>query len=353
MLRSNRLLICRVAAAAAIALALRGQIRAAQEPPTPAAEPRSPKQAPPATASPPAVDPPIFIFLNTPADLEAFWRTWNQPDFVLQKGADYTKLQTEAARGSGARNGDSLRASIDGLAAHGEVVGDFAHLSLDLNIAVLGKEPVWLPIRLDDLTVTNAREAGRDLPLRNTDGRWEIGVQGAGVHAVRIDLLAPVKPTADGRRIELPIPRVASTRIELDVPKEVVDAVAGGRDLVAIDPIEAGQRTRLSANLSPRTSLELSWRIAAPQGKEPAPLLEARGEIALEIDAASVRTRATFDVSSSRGNAPKLVFTIGRDESLQAVELDDEPLAVESRAGRLPSRSRSHSGREPRAGCCW
>jgi hypothetical protein len=281
------------------------------------------------------VNPPIYIFLNTPADLDAFWKRWTQPDFVLQKGADYSKLLTEAARGAGPRSGDSLRASIDGLAARGEVIGELAHLSLELAIAVLGKEPVWLPIRLDDLTVTNAREAGRDLPLRNTEGRWEIAVQGAGAHTVRIDLLAPVKPTSDGRRIEIPIPRVASTRIELDVPQEVADSVAGGRDLVAIEPIEAGQRTRLSANLSPRTSLELAWRLAAPPGKEPAPLLEARGEIALEIDAASVRTRATFEVSSSRGNAPRLVFTIGPEESLQAVELDDELLAVESRGGTV------------------
>jgi hypothetical protein len=316
----------------AIALGHGAEANAAQEPGAPAQEGSKPAPAPTATS---AAEPPIYIFLNAPADLDAFWRRWAQPDFVLQRGIDYERRRFEAARSAVAGTLEGRRASIDTLTARGEVVENLAHLNIELSVTVAGKDTVWVPIRLDDLTVTQAREAERDLPLRNREGGWQIGLAGEGVHTLRVDLLVPVKSTADGRKIELPIPQVASTRVEIDVAQHVVDAVAGGRDLVAIEPIEAGQRSRLSANLSPRSSLEVTWRVAAPVGRQPPALLETHGEIALEIDAAKIRSQATFQVSASRGSVSSLSFTIDPEESVLSAEVDDEPLAVQSRAGEL------------------
>src|SRR4051794_32371429 len=49
----------------------------------------------PAEAAKPSTTParerPVYIFLNSPVDLESLWRMLDRPDFVLQKGADPEK----------------------------------------------------------------------------------------------------------------------------------------------------------------------------------------------------------------------------------------------------------------------
>lgn len=271
--------------------------------------------------------PPIFIFLKAPADLESFWKRWNNPDFVLQRGSEYEKL-LELAKTAG-RPADATRSGIDSLAARGKVVGELAHLAVDFGISIAGSQTVWIPIRLDGLTVTEASEKDRALPLREFDGGWQIELSGEGTHHVRVELLVPVKPTTEGRWLEMAIPEVASTQIQLDVDPRVVEAVAGAKDLVAIQPSEDGPRTRLTAHLSPRRQLELRWRYEAEPRLRLSPLLTARGEIAVDLDLGTLRTRSSWVIGATRGSVQTLVLRLDGDDELLELELDDEPIAVE------------------------
>ena len=283
--------------------------------------------APIVPPTPPRAEAPIYIILDAPADLDAFWKRLDRPDFILRRGDE---ADARAPVPTGPDEAD--RAVLDALDARGEVLDDLAHLSVEFGVALTGDEPVWVPIRLDGLTVTRARESTRTLPLRQVDGGWQVEVRGGGRHRVVVELLVPVKPSSEGRRIELAIPRVASTRVQLDVANRVVDAVAGGTERVSIREVEGGDRSRIEAHLSPRTRIELAWQVEAGSGLELPPLLEARGLIQAEVAPGSLRARSTWLVSSTRGVIRTLELRLEPDEELLELELDGLPLAAEFHA---------------------
>ncbi|MBX6315099.1 MAG: hypothetical protein IRY99_19650, partial [Isosphaeraceae bacterium] len=224
----------------------------------------------------PAADPeapPTYIFLKTPADLDALLKQLQRPDFLLKVGpeGDLKREPDRAVAGAEAKG-----PVVDTVAVRGEVVEDLAHLAIDFRIAIAGEGPVWVPLRLDGQTVTAVSEGDRELPHQATkEGIWQVELRGEGWHAVRVALLVPVRQAAEGRRIEMAIPEAAKTRIELLVARGASDALAGAREPVAIEPVEGGRRARLSAHLSPRRRLELTWRAAAEPGGEGPPLLVA------------------------------------------------------------------------------
>src|SRR4051794_21210022 len=122
------------------ALSLALTVRAADGPPAPgAAEPEKPASA--------SEDAGIPIFLETPADLDEFWRRLDDPDFVLLRGDELKKLLDEA-RSDAPRTGPRGFV-IESVAARGEVAEDLAGLSLDFGIALEVAGPLWVPIRLD------------------------------------------------------------------------------------------------------------------------------------------------------------------------------------------------------------
>jgi head-tail adaptor len=274
--------------------------------------------------------PPIYLFLSSPADLAVLVQRLAEPDFVLLRGAEARKL-LDAAKAAAAKATEPAWSGIDTFVAKGAVMDDLARLTIELGISVADEKPVAVPIRLNGLTVVAANEAGCELPVRDSEGGWQVELAGKGRHLVRIEVLVPVRPTAEGRRIEMEIPEAATTQIELDVRPKVADAVAGLKDRVAVEPIEGGQRSRLSAHLAPRNRLELAWRFASGPGPSLPPLLAARGEIALEVNSGAVVTRSSWDISAARGTARDLSLRLDPSEEVLDLELDGQPLLAEVR----------------------
>jgi hypothetical protein len=281
-------------------------------------------------------DDPIYLFLNAPNDLDAFWKLVGRPDRVVLDGEFYRRLRqsSETPRLLETRSS----AVIEALKTGGQVVGDWAFLSLEFRVALDGEGPDWVPIRLDGLTLSEAREGARDLPTRIAEDRgWQVELRGKGEHAIAIGLIAPVRSTVEGKRLELPIPPVASTGIDLMVPQNVLDASTGINEKLAIAPIEGDSGgTRLQARLSPRSKLELAWRERADPAAKLPPLLEATGDVALEIDRDSIQTRSTWGIRSIRGTVGQITLRLDTAEEVLDVLVDDRPVLVETRreAGR-------------------
>lgn len=279
-------------------------------------------------AEPPPDDPMAKVFVLTPEDFNAFWKKLQDPDFVWMTGAEFQRRLKAAAAAP-------LPASSSGvvaLATRGEVFDELAHLAIDLEIAAPGPEPSWASIRLDGLAVTRAREKDRELPIRQAEkGGWQVEVRGAGRHVVRVELLAPVKAGAEGHTLTLEIPEAATTHVDLQVGSGVISASAGTRDPLAIEPVEGGQRTRLSAHLTSRPRLELTWRVAAEPGAQLPPLLAAKGEIALEVDRGAVLASSSWTIKSERGAARSLELTLDPAEELLGVMLDGRAMPPEGK----------------------
>ena len=281
---------------------------------------------------PPPVPPeaPIPIFLSTPADRETFWKMLGHPDAVILDGELYRKLRQSAEAAKPAA--PVVPAVVESLAVAGEVVGDWARLTAEYRVAMETDGPTWVPIQLDGLTLSEAREGPRDLATRIAEGRaWQVELRGKGEHIVRVGLLAPVRSTAEGRRLDLPIPPVASTRVELVVPQSVLDASTGVNEMVAVVPVEGGTGAKFSARLSPRSRIELAWRERVDSALKLPALLSAQGEIAVDIERGLIRTRSSWFVGSVRGTANQLAIRLDAAEEVLDVEVDGRPVQVETR----------------------
>ena len=285
---------------------------------------------PPATLPARSADPPIPIFLNAPADLEAFWKSLARPDFVVVDGELYRKLRQAAEPPRAPAS--SPPAVVESLAVAGEVADDWARLTVEFGVAMESDGPTWVPVQLDGLTLSDARDGLGEVATRIVEGRgWQVELKGKGEHVVRIGFFAPVRSTVEGRRLDLAVPAVASTRIDLVVPQTVLDATTGVNEPAAIAPVDGGIGSKLSARLSPRPRLELAWRERADPSVKLPTLLSAHGEIGIEIERGSVRSRSSWAIGSIRGTSSQLVLRLDAAEELLDLEFDGKPIPVDPR----------------------
>jgi hypothetical protein len=248
-------------------------------------------------------------------------KSLEQPDFVLLKGEEYRRLLERLARAVGTQEPAAV---VDSVAVEGSVGTSRGDLSAEIGITLRAPGPVWVPIRLDDQTVTDATEAQRALPLRVVGGSWQVELQGAGPHQVRVEFKVAPRATVDGHRIDFAIPEAASTRFAWDVAERVSEASTASGELVDLEPM--GVRTRLSAHLAPRARLDVSWRAEAGAEAQLPPLLTMQGEIAIDIDSGSLRTRSTWAVHAVRGTTRSLELRLDPADEVLELELEGQPV---------------------------
>jgi hypothetical protein len=270
--------------------------------------------------------PPIHVIVETPADFETLLKRLTQPDFVVESGAHYEQRRTTA----GPSLPSPLVAVVEAVSARGEVFDELAHLSIEASISLATAGPSKVALGLDGLTVIEADEADRGVPISATpDGGWQVELRGTGRHMIRIKALGRIKPGSEGPRLEFGIPQVASTSIDLTVGPGVRTAFSGTREPIAAEPIQGGQRTRLVAHLSPRKRIDITWLIEADARAQGPLQLEARGEIALNIDPGSLQARSSWLIQCDQGTTRSLALKVDSADELLGVELNDRPLPTE------------------------
>ena len=73
---------------------------------------------------------------------------------------------------------DAARWLVESVQVRGQIIEDFAKLTVELLIVVKGAESVWVPIRLDGQSLMGAREGALDLGLRRVEtGQWQVKLQ--------------------------------------------------------------------------------------------------------------------------------------------------------------------------------
>jgi hypothetical protein len=293
------------------------------------------EEAPPAVARPDNDVPlvPINLFLGGSGSLDVLLRSLQQPDFVLLKGEEYRGLLERLTRAAGARTPVAV---VDSVAIEGAVGTSWADLTAEFGITLQAPGPLWVPIRLDDQIVTDASEGERALPLRVAGGSWQVELEGAGAHRVRVALKVPARATLGGGRIDFAIPEAASTRFTWAVAERVSDASTASGELVDVEALPAPAqnsgagtgtaRTRLSAHLTPRARLDVSWRAEVRPEAQLPPLLTMQGEIAIDIDSGSLRTRSTWAVHAVRGTTRSLELRLDPADEVLELELEGQPV---------------------------
>ncbi len=267
---------------------------------------------------------PTPIFLNTPADLDSFWKGLDRPDLVLLSGEAYRTLVDGPAR-----RGAPLASPVRSVAVLGDIAGDQARLTIEYRMELAGDAATWVGLHLEGQAVASIREAGRDLAARLSEPPgWEVELSGRGEHTVRVELIARVAATTEGKRIELAIPPAASTRVDLAIARPALEASTGPEEPVLIEPLESRPGSRLAARLSPRARLSVSWRERNDPGTDLPVLLTARGEVSIEVVSGSLRTRGEWAIEAARGSTSQVTFRVEPGEQVIDVEVAGQPVPV-------------------------
>jgi hypothetical protein len=287
--------------------------------------PAAPDEPPPARSPRPGADePPLPIIVNGPNDLGALLKALTRPDFVILRGDEYDRLR-RAGQAPASRPATAAMPVIVAVSVRGTVRGDLAELTVDFRASLPADGPAWVAIRLDGQTLTGAREGDRELPVRVAqNGAWQVELSGARRHDVRVGVLTRVRVSAEGQRLELAIPEAASTRFAVDVPQRVGDAQAGPGEPVDHAPDRQTGLTRLCADLAPRSTLAVVWKVEDEAGVALPPLLVAQGEIAVDVEPGTFRTRSSWSLRSRRGTARSLQLLIDPADEVLELELDGQ-----------------------------
>ncbi len=307
-----------------------------------ASVPRAPADRPPAAATSPAAgrekdaspdrSSPWFIILDAPQDIDALWQRIEHPDLMLIK-ADQPR-DKELRDGLRGKRDEPLPWLVESVQVRGQVIEDFAKLTVELLILVRGAESVWVPIRLDGQSLIGAREGALDLDLRRVEtGQWQVKLGSEGEHRIRVELRAPIMVAQVSKSLSLAIPEAQSTGIDLDFSHGESDITIGENEFLGQPERGNGKETHLIARLSPRSKLDVSWTSDADAGTRNSPLLTAKGEIAIDIDEEQVRTRSSWAVRCVRGTTRSLEMRIDDDDEVTEFQLDDQ--SAEARIERV------------------
>jgi hypothetical protein len=293
----------------------------------------APANTPPAAASPaaaaqekgtsPARSSPWFIILNAPKDIDALWQRIEHPDLLLIK-ADQSrdKELSEILRG---KQEDPQRWLVESVQVRGQIIEDFAKLTVELQIVVKGAESVWAPIRLDGQSLKRAREGALDLGLRRAEAaQWQVKLGGEGEHRVQVELSVPIMVAQMKKSLSLSIPEAASTGVDFTFSHGESDITIGENEVLGQHEPGNGKTTHLTARLEPRSKLVLTWTSDADAGARNSPLLTAKGEIAIDIDEEQVRTRSSWAVRCVRGTTRSLEMRIDDNDDVTEFQLDEQ-----------------------------
>jgi len=279
-----------------------------------------------------AVESPTYVILNNPTDLTGILKGMPPGSMIVK--ADPSREPAESKRLN--PSGGPLSHVVRSVKISGQIVDERAELDIELEINLREDRPVWVPIRLDGKVLFAVREGGRDLFRRClNEKQWEVQLEHKGLHRIHVELKVVLKSILDRNVLELDIPNAATTSIELDVPQRVVDASAGLYEPVGQISLGASKGYRLTAHLPPRSKLELSWRKDSGADSERQALLSVQGEIAVDAELESLKTRSTWLVRCVRGSARILEVTLDNQDEVLEVLLDDQVIRYETeRVGR-------------------
>src|SRR5262249_40606286 len=111
-----------------------------------------------------------------------------------------------------------------------------------------------------------------------------------------------------------------------------------------------GKGMRVTAHLSARPTVELSWTDSGESPEQSSPMLSAQGEIAVEIDSEQMRTSSSWAIRCVRGMTRALEVHVSEEDEITELRLDDQPAGPKSEGPRRATRVIIPLGDPMRAG---
>ncbi len=276
-----------------------------------------------------------YVIVDSPADYNALLQKIRNPDLELRQFD--RPMADEVFDGLPVNLLEKPRWVVESVRVGGRIVEDFALLKVQFAIILESDGPTLVPIHLDDQKLAVAREGARELALRTTGrSRWQVEVTGRGRHLVEVDLRAAVMAKPARKALSLAIPEAASTSLDVAFARHESDLLIGANEVFQSVDLPDGKGTRLTAQLSPRSRIDLSWANDAEAGGHEPPLLTAQGEIAIDIDSDQMWIRSLWKIRCLRGISRTLEIRVDDRDEVTELKFDDqetEAAGIERRRG--------------------
>jgi len=270
---------------------------------------------------------PWYVIVNSPRDLAELWRKIADPDYAIVRP---DRFAVDSSRGAGGGPRPAAPAwSVASVKVSGRIEEYYAYLRVDMTIVIEGSQPVWASIGLDDRRIRTVREGGRDLPVRMTAGRrWEVLLEGAGAHEIAVELRDEIAANLARKSLNLAVPEAPATALELDFPGGETAVLVGGGEDYGLGAMGTGPGRRLSARLTPRSRIEVSWTDQRQREAMGGPVLTAEGDVALEVDEEVATAQSTWVIRAEGGQVHDVAFRLDEQEELVEVRSDSNVGAV-------------------------
>ncbi len=279
--------------------------------------------------------PSYFVILDQPADLGALLQKIRRPDVEVRRAVPGRPDASNST--SPAESSTSTPWVVESVRIRGNVRGDSATITVEFAILTSGDGPTWVPIRLDGQRLIDAREGDRVLDLRRMpDTRWQIELIGRGRHQVSVPFRCPLTTDPARESLVMEVPETLSTALELDFQRREPDLIVGENEVYGQSDLLNGQGARLTARLSPRSRVVVSWAVDSESGRRNPPILVAQGDIALDVDPEQMRTRSTWVIRCVRGMTRTLQVRVPDRDEVTEVRLDDQQVTPDTTGARHP-----------------
>jgi hypothetical protein len=181
-----------------------------------------------------------------------------------------------------------------------QVAGESASGSIQLEGEVFGKGVTKVPL-VSGLTILNAQEKGRELPLQQEGGTQTAILPGSAEFNITLDTGLPLNIEAGRASLSLPAPAAGTVRLTLSIPGDHTN-VNLSRGLITARSSSNGQTT-IEATLEPAQSATLWWatreNVALPAPREVRFLSEVKTLVS--VSEAELGMAALADITVVQG----------------------------------------------------
>lgn len=285
-----------------------------QQPTQPPTAPAESKPAPP--PDPDAWDRLIYVpFQNLKSIFD------KQGSTVFLPFADYVKLWEKLGRTA------SDKPSVTAVIAESHYVArvekDLAKIEATLVVQALGKNWSEVPLKFGDAAIGKLNVADEKILLRGTGkGSYALSFPEPGKHEVKLELLARVRTSPEGRSLELECPPVGITTFEISIPE--ADQTVELTPKLVVLPIEAAAgQTRIKSNLGSTDKIAATWHPRAGSKPQMELLAAVSNALSISIDERIVHADAQLTYEVLRGELSQLRFAVPAGHRILDVSAGD------------------------------
>jgi len=204
----------------------------------------------------------------------------------------------------------------------GTVDAETVDLTATLQIQALENGWAEIPIRFGDAAIGEISSDSGKVLLRGTGpGTYALLIPTAGEHTVTLKLTTRVRTSPEGQSLELDVPAVGITTLELSIPQ--ADQAVELEPKLVIEPVAGeGNLTRIQASVGSTEKITARWHPKVGNKPDMQLLTNATAATAVSVEDGVIHTDTWLQFDVLRGQLEKVRLAIPKGQRILDVSSD-------------------------------